>query len=106
AMNRIEYGYGRYYGPATTNSIGCLLATKTPNKGENTGWVKCKVGGQRMEYYVHHLTLIVAGRKDELRGFVEGKQASHLCHNRCCFRASHLVVEDGEANRARNQCRG
>lgn len=106
AINRMKAGYGKYFVPATTNSTGCLLATKTPNKGEKTGWVKCKVGGQRTEYYIHHLALIVANRQDELRGLIDGKQVSHLCHNRCCFKASHLIVEDAEDNRGRNRCRG
>jgi len=106
ALLRIQNGYKSYYGPATTNETGCLLAGKMGNKGRDEGWPKCKVGGSRAEFYVHHLALIAAGRKDELRGLNNGKQVSHLCHHRNCFNASHLIVEDGEANRERNKCHG
>lgn len=52
ALNRVRKGYQSYYGPAISNSIGCILATKTPNKGKEEGWVKCKVG----EEYVRNTT--------------------------------------------------
>lgn len=105
ALDRVKNGYQSYYGPATTNSIGCLLAEKQPNKGKEEGWVKCKVTGSRTEYYIHHLALVDAGRADDLKGLLNGKQVSHLCHNRVCFNADHLVVEDAETNRDRNKCR-
>lgn len=106
ALNRIRNGYPPYFGGAVYNSTGCLLAAKTPNKGEKAGWVKCKVGGQRTEYYIHHLALIAANRQQDLQGVSEGKQVSHLCHNRTCFQPDHLVVEDAKVNRERNKCQG
>ena len=106
ALNRVEEGYKSYYGPASSNSIGCLLANKASNKPFRAGWVKCKVGGQRKEYYVHHLALIPAGRGGELRGLLKKKQVSHLCHQRTCFNASHLIVEDRKTNQDRTKCRG
>lgn len=116
ALDRIRNGYTPYYGPATTNSLSCVLAAKTPNKSpkkklateENIaqGWVKCKVGGQRTEYYVHHLALIAAGRKEELLKKSKDDHVSHLCHQRTCFNAAHLVVESSKKNRDRNKCIG
>jgi len=117
ALDRLRKGFPSFYGPATTNSLSCVLAAKTPNKSpkkrpatEETiahGWVRCKVGGQKPEYYAHHLALIVAGRKEELLKKEQRRSSvSHLCHQRTCFNAAHLVVESSEKNRDRNKCIG
>ncbi len=105
AIQRLTNGYSYYYGPATSNSCACLLASKQPNKGPEAGWVKCKVGGSKKEYYIHHLALLNANRKIELQGLLQGKQVSHLCHQRTCFNPEHLIVEDAEANRDRTRCK-
>jgi len=104
AISRIKKGYQNYYGPAKTNSIGCFLAQKTPNKGKDSGWIKCKVGGRKTEYYIHHLSLLTSDRGNELKGVKDGQQVSHLCHERTCFNPDHLTVEDAVKNRARNKC--
>jgi len=57
ALNRLHRGVQPYFGPKTTNSIGCFLAQKSGNKSEGSGWVKLKVGS-RNEYYAHHLALV------------------------------------------------
>jgi hypothetical protein len=92
-----------------TPSIGCLLCQKTPNKRRQSGvygWVKCKAGGKK-EFYIHHLALLAAGRDEELhKVFEDSQQVSHRCHRSRCFEAKHLIVESGEDNRDRNECRG
>jgi hypothetical protein len=79
AVNRVKNGYQSYYGPASTNSTGCLIAAKTPNKADKTGWVKCKVGGGRKEYYIHHLALVNSKRGDELRGASSKESKFRIC---------------------------
>ena len=106
-IRRLDTGYRPYYGPSKTNSIGCKLAQKQPNKGKDSGWVKCKLSGQKPEYYIHHLALIAADRSSELENIKEEKkQVSHLCHNRICYEHTHLVVEKAEMNLNRNKCHG
>lgn len=55
----------------------------------------------------HQLSLIAAGRADELAKTGKGaSQVSHLCHNASCYNAEHLVVEPANRNRDRNTCQG
>ena len=105
ALERLEKGHKKSFGPCQTNSIGCKLCQKSRNKG-GTGWVKCKVvkSKSKKEFYIHHLALIAAGRVGELKG--SPYQVSHLCHQPTCFNPEHLVVETREENLARNRCIG
>ena len=62
---------------------------------------------RKMNVYLHHLTLIAAGRAHELRRlYKRGYQVSHLCHKTWCFNPEHLVVESARRNNARNSCKG
>lgn len=125
---KLKQGYGKgknqVYPAIYVPTTGCLLCRKTPNKtrqrGESTsyGWVKCKVGRknksnngkkvlQQREYYIHHLALLGAGRKEELEHtYTKQYQVSHLCHNPACFNDKHLIIETPTANQQRNMCKG
>jgi len=104
AVTRATAGYGSgncSVGAASTNSTGCLLASKTSHEAK--GYVRMKVPGSasRTEYYLHHLA--IRARDNELSADME---VSHLCHNRTCFNAAHLLVESALDNRNRNKCIG
>lgn len=123
---RLEQGYGKgknqVYPAISVPTTGCLLCRKTPNKTRQQrdkstpyGWVKCKVGKKnncngrkaQREYYVHHLALLRAGRRDELeRAYAKQHQVSHLCHNPACFNDKHLIIETPAANQQRSMCKG
>nr|ABF71493.1 putative homing endonuclease [Pleopsidium gobiense] len=63
-----------------------------------------------VQIYLHQLTLIADGRRDELMAAVLesdlAMECSHLCHNGRCFRPTHLVVEPRAENKERQTCNG
>lgn len=48
----------------------------------------------------------VAAFASPAHGYVEGHEASHLCHNRKCFNPAHVVFEPKSNNLARIKCPG
>jgi len=59
---------------------------------------------KNIKFQAHKLML---AKKDRtLYTDMEGIDASHLCHNRVCWRPEHLTAEDHAANMARNRCGG
>jgi hypothetical protein len=115
-MQRNGYGKGRNTVAHARRiaATDCLLSCKQPNKkradGSRKGWVKAKIQGTgiRKEYYLHHLSYMLANPARFADAFNEnGKmilQVSHRCHNSLCFQSAHLCLETAEANLARNNC--
>ena len=107
AVRQMTDGYGSggcKVPPASTNSTGCLLASKTRHR--DGGYVKMKLPGlsDRQEYYIHHLAIVASGDASLLIG--GDLQVSHLCHNPLCFKREHLLLESGRVNRDRSKCKG
>lgn len=105
AISRATEGYGSggcRVERATTNSTECILAMKTPHR-EAKGYVRMKIqnSASRIEYYLHHLA--IRARDQDIP---DGMEVSHLCHNRTCFNAEHLLLETAVDNRSRNKCIG
>ena len=93
----------------------CDITTKAGDRYSKAKVVGCEAAGQgKGEVYVHRLALIAAGRHLELSQDAAGNaidttqggthEASHLCHNRKCVNAHHIVVEEKEVNVSRNFC--
>lgn len=114
-ISRNKDGSSKYkIAPATTNSTGCWLSSKAPDK--ERGYIKTKVpfmrpnGSSKHEPYLHVLAFFSAcssPQREGIRLLMErnGEQISHLCHNKTCFNPDHLVRESAAQNRSRNDCR-
>lgn len=87
-----------------TTEKGCQVAGK--KSGHANGYVKAKPADMNAanEFYLHHLALVAAGRRNELARIRQGSdfECSHICHNTACFNAEHLVVEASSINKQRN----
>lgn len=88
---------------------GCWLSTRAP--AHNTGYVKINLRnteGIGFSPFMHQLSLIAAGRREELNlslGRGSDLQVSHLCHTPNCFNPEHLIVEPSRLNKSRNDCK-
>ena len=89
-----------------TTDKGCRVTGK--KSGHANGYVKAKPADLNAtnEFYLHHLALVAADRRDELALVRQGGdfECSHICHNTGCFNAEHLVVETSSTNKQRNFC--
>ncbi|KAK9481776.1 zinc-binding loop region of homing endonuclease-domain-containing protein [Lipomyces starkeyi] len=90
-----------------TTSLGCW---ESNNKPHHRGYAHVAVtaGGKPFTACLHQLALIAHNRRDELKltlGSISF-DISHLCHNRRCFNAEHLVVESRQTNKVRQTCNG
>lgn len=91
-----------------TSSIvaGCGVSECTPGKSNSAGiYYKVSVG-KDVKFQAHKLMLC------QKLGVVyrafngQDLDTSHLCHNRHCWRPSHLVAESHRDNFSRNDCPG
>jgi hypothetical protein len=104
----------QHFRSGTVLPLGCWISNNAPS--HNNGYVKINfrntmVNGAPLglQIYLHQLTLIAHGRRDELQGATDPDrdlQVSHLCHEGRCFNPGHLVVEDAGMNKDRNTCQG
>jgi hypothetical protein len=96
------------------NTLGCIEHTLQ----RNDSYAKVNLRSQSFgNQYLHHIALIAAGRRDELKAVIATNlllpsndpnrlQVSHLCHNSHCINQQHLVVETAKDNLARSSCKG
>nr|QCT85682.1 putative homing endonuclease [uncultured Rhizophydiales] len=96
------------------NELGCVEHTLQRREPYAKVNLRQKDFGNQ---YLHHIALIAADRKNELKAVVATNkslsqndhnrlQVSHLCHNSYCVNHNHLVVEAAKDNLARNSCKG
>lgn len=115
---RLQAGYrsrsGQVIPPARTNSKGCVLAQKVPQRSEG-GYVQIPpeglqhtVGDKALPQGAHRLAVIAYKPADQVQRLLyeTGTHASHLCHEPLCMNPEHIVVEDKAHNEARKVCRG
>ncbi|KAK9372400.1 zinc-binding loop region of homing endonuclease-domain-containing protein [Lipomyces chichibuensis] len=90
-----------------TTSLGCWESNAKPHYG-GYPLVSVSQGGKAIRTGLHQLAVIADGRNDEFKKTKNGysHDISHLCHNRRCFNAEHLVVESRENNARRKSCGG
>lgn len=96
------------------NSLGCIEHSLQKNEP----YAKVNLRNYNLgNQYLHHIALIAAGRRDELKAVIATNQhlkqndanrlqVSHLCHKSHCINHQHLVVETARDNLARNSCKG
>ena len=86
------------------NQSGCWIWQGASNGGsgdDRYGAMKvCWPGGSRT-MHTHQVSFALYNQRYAARD----KQISHLCHNKLCCFAPHLVEETKEENESRNMCR-
>lgn len=107
------------YPAATTNSSGCTLAQKSPNRADNgyvqitpissatrSGTVNGTVKAKPKPQNAHRLAVVAhKGAQDRTNLLDNGYHASHRCHNPTCINPDHIVVETKANNEGRKRCR-
>ncbi|KAK9365153.1 zinc-binding loop region of homing endonuclease-domain-containing protein [Lipomyces kononenkoae] len=90
-----------------TTSLECWESNHKPHHG---GYpiVFVTAGAIAFSACLHQIALIADNRRDELELTLGNPSfdVSHLCHNRLCFNAEHLVVESRQTNVSRMTCNG
>jgi len=100
---------------------GCHISTRAVRDSHNNNKypvVTCRVKfsdspakgqGKKLTLACHAVAMLAKLRKKshDCPLWDASMQVSHTCHNTCCFRRSHLVLESPEMNTSRNiQCFG
>lgn len=89
---------------STTNpKTGCKLFQGSVN---TDGYAQIQRRDREDHKKKNYLGHIVALRSAGRPAPGKGEQASHLCHQRNCFLAAHIVVETTLENNRRKGCRG
>lgn len=87
---------------------GCGVSKSTSGGKYNTK-IYLKVGGsdKNTKYQAHKLSILTTmGFSYESLVSQKGLDVSHRCHNRLCWRSSHMVIELHPYNMSRNRCPG
>jgi len=79
----------------------CSLAT------QGSGYCQLQLNGsgygaQQGFYLIHKLSMRKENRNPDPA--LTEAEVSHICHNKRCFRSTHLIWEDGKNNKKRNSC--
>jgi len=84
----------------TDASLHCLI-----DKGmHQNGYPSCSWDHVEANIQVSHLVLRVQRGDEAVPKRAARETASHLCHNKSCIRADHIVTESVGANGRRNGC--
>lgn len=90
---------------------GCILIKRAPTKEGGYMQLPTSTNGTTNKVLLHHIALF--DDFDELQRklaedpkLFEGKDVSHLCHDRRCANKDHLCLEDSIKNQRRKGCRG
>ena len=89
---------------------GCELLQRAPTK--EGGYMQLPTSSGNSNKVLAHQIALFDNFEDLHRQLAEnpkmfeGKDVSHLCHNRQCVRKSHLYLEDSIKNQRRKGCPG
>jgi hypothetical protein len=119
AVARLVNGYtdksGSGYGPATTNSKGCILCQKAPNR-DDKGYIQIApistntragstngvTSAKPLPQGGHRLVILATKSDEEIEKLLyQGYHASHTCWETVCLNEEHLQVETKEENEKR-----
>lgn len=96
----------------TSNELGCwLLQDADPEKYKKLNWrtKRHPTTGALFDCqpFAHQLAVVARNDGNSLLNVEKGGyEVSHRCHVNSCFNPAHVIVEQQELNKRRNQCRG
>jgi len=115
-LRRLKEGHsyrGQGSGPATTNSLGCILPVKAVNRAEH-GYLQMAPAVLAVAHHqeptiapqlAHRVACYIYKSAVEVQRMLYGNHhASHLCANERCINPDHLVIEPKAMNESRKEC--